>query len=170
VTSATPVPTPLRVLGWVGVALGVLGVCSMPFTLFGLLVEQPATAALTRDPAYRIVAWGQLLFSVPLIALQIIGCVGALRARSWSRPVLHTWVAGAFLQLCAGVGAFGFAVLPVMGPMLDASDPVSRIAAASGIGAAGCGLAFGALLPVAVLVVLGLSSVRAAYAAWSSGA
>ncbi len=153
-----------------GVGFGVLSVCSMPFTLFGLLVEQPATAELTRDPAYRIVAWGRLLLSVPVIALQIIGCAGALRARPWSRAVLQTWVAGAFLQLCAGVGAFGYAARTVMGPMLDSSDPVSRIAAASGMGAAGCGLAFGALLPVAVLVVLGLSSVRAAYAAWSNGA
>ena len=168
--AALPVPGPLRVVAWVGLAFAVIGVCSMPFSAFGLLVEQPATAALTGDPAYRLFAWGQLLLSLPVIALEVAGFAGALRARAWSRWVIYAWVVGCVLQLCAGVAASLLVILPAVAPQLDDPNAVTRGIAAGTLVGVGCGAVFGAVLPVVSVVILSRRDVKEAYASWEAQA
>lgn len=161
-------PLALTLASIVGFSFGLLGVCCMPFGVYGLLSQDsnPAFAMLGDTTILRTWSWVSMAVGVPATLLLLIGSAGVYGLHGWGRACVYVYAA---LATLSGLGGMVVNLL-TFGPFLSglgnsgSLDPM-QAGMIGGLVGGTCGGCFGLLLPVAYVVVLMLPSSREAFEA-----
>lgn len=140
--------------------IGVVGVVLM-FAFMPADPRDPTRAAMAREPVFAV--WTYLTQGLGALAAigQLVSAVGLLGWREWGRRLAVQVAAFQLFQLVAGsLMMFVYVALPAMTGAVP-SDPAMQAIA---VGGAFGGVCFGAILPVATLLVLRRPATREAFA------
>jgi len=155
----------VRSFAALGIIIGMAGLAFMPF---GLIIVHEG--ALRGDPRIHLFDVGvenpsinaiwlcvSSLCGIGLALLLLVGSVGALRLRRWSRPVLLLW---AIASLALGAAGCAFNLRWLLSSQREQFAQVRGVV--DSLVSFG-GWAIGSALAIAMLVVLSRPSVRAAF-------
>ena len=162
------VPVPLSVLAILGLLLGLLQLCGGVLTIGVLVVGRALLASVGLSDVTLVsgsmsMAWVEALLRLPLALVLLVGALGALLGRRWSRRLLLGYaLLGGVLGLLGFIRTIGVLV-PAFSTHLAQGVPAVAAGLAGGVCASSCGF----LYPVVLVLVLQLPSVKHAYAAWS---
>lgn len=155
-------PLPLTILAVVSIGLHVLGLCALPLNLYNIL-NNPLVGEIFSD---WMTSWTLIstLLSLPLVLLHLVGAVGALMLKRWSRPVLYVWMLGTLLMGCAGTGVAIYGLMPALQNLQNMQDPAMIGGVLGGSVGGLCGFCFQLFWLGLWVAVLNLVSVRRAFA------
>ena len=157
--SPPPRPTSVTLVAIFGLAFGVLGMCVQPLSLLAYFVDtgsNPVMDIIRANTAVFLTLLSMGVLSVLLTVIEIVGCVGLLLMKPWSRGVV-LFYAGASVLLQVSSTIFNSIFL--LPELISLGDPAA-VGAAVGSVIGGCA---GSLIPAAFLFVLTRPAVVHAY-------
>lgn len=160
-------PLALTLASILGFTFGLLGVCCVPLSVYGLLAQDsnPGLAMLGDTTILRSWSWVSSAVGLPATLLLLIGSAGVYGLHGWGRLCIYVY---ATLATLLGLGGMVVNIV-TFAPYLSGLDggPLDPMQAGmiGGLVGGTCGGCFGLLLPVAYVVVLMLPSSREAFAA-----
>lgn len=155
----------VKILAGIQCFFGALGLLMSPLTLLQRNAAKDAVSkaifAAMWDGPMAIFAWLQLAIGVVLAAALVASGVGLFMSKRWARTLGLVYGAAALVMLVVGQIVTITVVYPALGPFLDSSNAVERAGAIGGLAGGAGGACIAAILPVAMLIVLGRKSMNA---------
>ncbi len=141
--------------------MALVNLCSSPFAMLPYVVDlgvpNPALDAIRGDPILYPVMIASLGIGLVLSVVALISCVGAVLLRSWGRLGLLAYAALSLVMWAVGLVTNLMVTFP---RLTESGDPGMAVGAYVGGILGSC---FGLVIPVAILVVMMLPSVREAF-------
>ena len=165
-----PPPPPIgvgvgvKVLAGIQCFFGGLGILLSPFTL---LQRNTAKDAVSKaifsamwDGPMAIYSWFQLAIGILLAGALLASGIGLFMSKRWARTLGLIYGVAALVMLVVGQLVTIIVVYPVLTPFLDSTNAVERAGAIGGLAGGAGGACVAAILPVAMLIVLGRKSMN----------
>lgn len=160
-------PLALTLASIVGFTFGLLGVCCMPLSVYGLLAQDsnPAFAMLGDTTLLRTWTWVGSAAGVPATLLLLIGSAGVYGLHGWGRLCIYVYATLATLTGLGGLVVNAVTFGPFVAKLGGGSMDPMQAGMIGGFVGGTCGGCFGLLLPIAYVVILMLPSSQEAFAA-----
>lgn len=112
------------------------------------------------DGPMAIFSYFQLAVGILLACALLVSGVGLFMSKRWARTLGLIYGVAALVMLVVGQLVSIVVIYPVLSPFLDSTNAVERAGAIGGLAGGVGGACFGAILPVAMLIVLGRKSME----------
>jgi hypothetical protein len=160
-----PLSTGLTIMAILMLIFGGLGLFSAPFTLISKELGMRTGSAHIQELMWRgpLGVWmmSSLAIGTLLSIWLAVGGFGILKRRAWARRVSLGYAIANLVFTLLGQVMSLLLLYPVLGALIDSSDPVERAGAVGGLAGGIAGGLFAMLLPVALLVILTRPGVKA---------
>jgi hypothetical protein len=159
----------VTVLAIIGIVIASLSLICVPFQLIGAFISAPGGGGNPAMSTPALAAWtiGSSVVGVLMSVALLIGCIGSLKLAAWGRKLMLAVAAISLVVTVVSVVVNALLVMPALmnsPEMAQLPEEQRRIATFIG-GSFGvcCGLIFGALYPIFVLVFFNKADVKLAF-------